>query len=101
MCQFAHDAVSTAGSETYLAGFDPWRRPAGGSLVEDDLTQILDAAFGEGGHAIPTHAVDPEAAVFGEDVDRQLVQPVFVLSEQVGDVADRKDGCDRRHDQAA
>ena len=38
---------------------------------------------------------------FGEHVDRQLVQPVFVLAEQVGDVADREDGCDRRHDQAA
>ena len=55
------------------------RRTAGGSLVDDDLTQILDAIFGEGGHAILTHTVDPEAAVFGEHVDRQLVQPVFVL----------------------
>jgi hypothetical protein len=93
-------AVSTAEAELF-GGFDRWRRTASGSLVDDDLTQVLDAVFGEGGHAILTHAVDPEAAVFGEHVDRQLVQPVFVLAEQVGDVADRKDGCDRRHDQAA
>jgi hypothetical protein len=26
------------------------------------------------------------------------VQPVFVLAEQIGDVADREDGCDRRQD---
>jgi len=63
-------------------------RTAGGSFIDDDLTQVLDAVFGEGGHAILTHAVDPEAAVFGEHVDRQLVQPVFVLAEQVCDVAE-------------
>ena len=28
------------------------------------------------------------------------MQPVFVLAEQVGNVTDREDGCDRRHDQA-
>src|SRR3954453_16659651 len=93
-------AVSTAEAELF-GGFDRWRRTASGSLVDDDLTQVLDAVFGEGGHAMLTHAVDPEAAVFGEHVDRQLVQPVFVLAEQVGDVADREDGCDPRHDQAA
>jgi hypothetical protein len=93
-------AVSTA-SVGLFGGFDQWRRTAGGSLVDDDLTQILDAVFGECGHAILTYAVDPEAAVFGEHVDRQLVQPVFVLAEQVGDVADREDGCNRCHDQAA
>jgi len=37
-----------------FGGFDPWWRTAGGSLVDDDLTQILDAVFGEGGHAILT-----------------------------------------------
>ena len=93
-------AVSTA--EAGLFGeFDRWRRTSGGSFIDDDLAQVLDAVFGEGGHAILTHAVDPEAAVFGEHVDRQLVQPVFVLAEQIGDVADREDRCDRRHDQAA
>src|SRR5215831_3941183 len=93
-------AVSTAAAGLF-GGFDRWRRAAGGSFVDDDLTQVLDAVFGEGGHAILIHAVDPEAAVFGEHVDRQLVQPVFVLAEQVGDVADGEDGCDCRHDQAA
>src|SRR5205814_9159610 len=74
-------AVSTAAAGL-LGGFNRWRRAAGGSFVDDDLTQVLDAVLGEGGHAILTHAVDPEAAVFREHVDRQLVQPVFVLAEQ-------------------
>src|SRR5215831_16593548 len=43
--------------------------------------------LGEGGHAFLADATDPEAAVFGEHVDRQLVRPVFVLAERVGDVA--------------
>src|SRR5215831_4373948 len=93
-------AVSTAAVGLF-GGFDQWRCAAGGSFVDDDLTQVLDAVFGKRGHAILTHAVDPEAAVFGEHVDRRLVQPVFILAEQVGEVADREDGCDRRHDQAA
>jgi len=42
-----------------------------------------------------------KAAVFGEHVDRQVEEPIFVLAELVGDVADREDGADRRHDQAA
>jgi len=69
--------VSTAAAGLF-GGFDRWRRAAGGSFVDDDLTQVLDAVFGEGGHAILTHAVDPEAAVFGEHVDRQLVQPIHL-----------------------
>ena len=87
--------MSTAGAGALglFGEFDRWRRTAGGSLVDDDLTQILDAVFGEGGYAILIHTVDPEAAVFGEHVDRQLVQPV--LAEQVCDVADREDRCDR------
>ena len=66
-----------------FGGFDAWRRTAGGSLVDDNLTQILDAVFGEGRNATRADAVDPEAAVFGEHVGRQLVQPVFVLVELV------------------
>ena len=63
-------AVSTAAVGLF-GGFDRWRRAAGGSF-DDDLTQGLDAVFGESGHAILTHAVDAEAAVFGEHVDGQL-----------------------------
>jgi hypothetical protein len=55
--------VRTAEGELF-GGFDRWRRTAGGSFVDDDLTQVLDAVFGERGHAILTRAVDPEAAVF-------------------------------------
>jgi hypothetical protein len=52
--------------------------------VGDDLLQALDAVLGEGGHAIIADAVDVKSAVFGEHVDRQLVQPEFVLAEPVG-----------------
>src|SRR5438105_8473989 len=75
-------AVSTAAAGLF-GGFDRCRRAAGGSFVDDDLTQVLDAVFGEGGHPILTHPVDPEAVVFGN------------MS------IDREDGCDRRHDHAA
>ncbi|HME21573.1 MAG TPA: hypothetical protein VKI44_09555 [Acetobacteraceae bacterium] len=51
--------------------------------------------------AVLADAVDAKATVFREHVDRQLVQPVFVLAEPVGDVADGEDGCDSRHDHAA
>src|SRR3954468_17913031 len=77
------------------------RSAAGGTLIGDDLAQVFDAVSGEGGHPVLADPVDPEAAIFGEHVDRQVVQPVFVLAEQIGDVADREDGADRRHDQAA
>src|SRR5258708_7228980 len=43
----------------------------------------------------------PKGSHLREHVDRQIVQPVFVLAEQVGDVADGEDGADRRHGQAA
>jgi hypothetical protein len=70
-------------------------------LTGDDLAQVLDAVLGEGGHAVLTDAVDPEAAVFWEHVGRQLKEPVVVLAEQVGDVADGEDMCDGVDDQAA
>src|SRR5438445_6061746 len=53
------------------------------------------------GDTILGDAVDAKAAVFGEHVDREVVQPAFVLAEQVGDVVDREDGADGHHGQAA
>jgi hypothetical protein len=41
-----------------------------------------------------TKTVDAKAAVFREQVDRQIVQPAFALAEEVGDVADGEDGAD-------
>jgi hypothetical protein len=61
----------------------------------------LVAVSGEGGHAVLADTVDPQATVFREHTDRQVEDPIFVFAEQVGDVADREDGADRRHDQAA
>jgi hypothetical protein len=55
----------------------------------------------KGGYAILADAVDAKAAVFREHVDQEVVQPIFVLAEHVGDVADGEDGCDGRHDHAA
>ena len=41
---------------------------ASGSFIGDDLAQVLDAVFGEGGDAVLADAADPEAAVFWEHV---------------------------------
>jgi len=65
------------------------------------VAQVVDAVSGEGGNAILADAIDPEAAVFREHVGLQLEEPVFVLAEQVGDVANGKDMGDDGHDQAA
>jgi hypothetical protein len=64
-----------------------WRRPSR-PLVRDDLFQALDAILGEGRDAILTDAIDAQAAVFGEHIDREFVQPVFILAERFGYVAD-------------
>ena len=74
---------------------------AGSSLIGDDLAQVFDSVSGESRHAVLADTVDSEAVVFGEPVDREVVQLVLVLAEQNGDVADGKDGTNRRHDQAA
>ena len=50
-------------------------------MVGDDLAQALDAVFGEGGHAILAEAVDPKAAVFGEQVDREREKWSHAVSE--------------------
>jgi hypothetical protein len=81
--------------------FDLRRRVSGGSFIGDDLPQALDAVLSKGGYAILADAVDAKAAVFRAHVDREVVQPIFVLAEHVGDVADGEDGCDGRHDHAA
>ena len=55
----------------------------------------------EGRHAVLADAVNPEAAVFRLHADGQVEEPIFLLAEEICDVADREDGADRRHDQAA
>jgi hypothetical protein len=85
-----------------FGGFDRWRRTAGGSLVDDDLTQILDAVFGEGGYAILTHTVDPEAVVFDSrnmSIDSSCSQSSSSRSRFATQPIVR--WMDRRHDQAA
>src|SRR3954464_12297118 len=95
---FSKHAVSAAGGLLCRLG---GRSAAGGTLIGDDLAQVFDAVSGEGGHSVLADPVDPQAAVFGEHVDREVVPPVFALAEEVGEVADREDGADRRYDQAA
>ena len=77
-----------------------WRL-SGCPLVCDDLFEALDAILGEGRYAIFTDAVDAQAAVFREHVDREIVQPVLILAEHFGDVVDGEDGCDSSQGQAA
>jgi hypothetical protein len=92
-------AVSTAAAGLF-GRFDRWRRAAGGSFVDDDLTQVLDAVFGECGHAILTHTVakalfnkgskfgqlgrsEEELAVYADVVARFGVAPELLLREVV------------------
>jgi hypothetical protein len=74
-------------------------RCSGGLFIGDDLAQIVDTVLGEGSHAVFADAADPKGAVFRSD--RQVEEPVFVLTEEVCNVADREDGANRRHNQAA
>jgi hypothetical protein len=78
---FAAGAHESAGSTA------PWAAPFR-PFVRDDLFQAFDAILGEGRDAILTDAIDAQAAVFGEHIDREFVQPIFILAERFGDVAD-------------
>src|SRR5689334_15196870 len=66
------------------------RCAAGSSFLGDDLLQVFDAVTRKGGHAVFADAIDPKAAILGTHVTGKVEQPIFVLAEQVGDVADRK-----------
>jgi hypothetical protein len=44
------------------------------------LFQAFDAIFGEGRYAILTDALDVQAAIFREAVDREFVQPVLIFA---------------------
>jgi hypothetical protein len=77
------------------------RSAVGSTHIGDDLAQVFHAVSGEGGHAVLADTVDPQTAVFREHADRQVEDPLFVFAEQSGDIADRIDGAERRHDQAA
>src|SRR5438874_203364 len=52
---------------------DRRRRSSGRPFVCDDLLEALDTVLGEGRDAILADAVDAQAAVFGEHVDREFV----------------------------
>jgi len=73
------------------------RRCSGSSFIGDDLARVVDAVLSEGGQAVLADAVHPETAVLRLHVNRQLEEPILVFAEKVGDVADGKDGADRRH----
>src|SRR3954449_1164679 len=92
-----HTVITAGGLLRWRGG----RSAAGSPRIGDDLAQVFDAVSGEGGHPILADTVYPKATVFREHVDRQIEDPIFVFAEQIGDIADREDGADRRHDQAA
>lgn len=57
--------------------------------------------LGERRLAILADAMDVQASVLGEHVDRKFVEPVLIFAEQSGNVADGEDMGDGRHGQAA
>lgn len=64
-------AVNTAAA--LFRRSDRRRRSSGRPFVCDDLLEALDTVLGEGRDAILADAVDAQAAVFGEHVDREFV----------------------------
>src|SRR5438093_5638103 len=64
-------AVNTAAA--LFRRLDRRRRSSGRPFVCDDLLEALDTVLGEGRDAILADAVDAQAAVFGEHVDREFV----------------------------
>jgi hypothetical protein len=70
----------------------------------DQILEVVDPVGGEGHHPVLADADHPELTVLGVHFLSDLGQPVLVLSEHLGDVADREDVADLvdvRHDQAA
>src|SRR5438876_3317776 len=63
-------AVNTAAA--LFRRSDRRRRSSGRPFVCDDLLEALDTVLGEGRDAILADAVDAQAAVFGEHVDREF-----------------------------
>jgi len=57
-------------------------------LIEAELLEAFDAAFGEPERRAVVGVVDPEAAVLGFELIGKLEQPFLVLAEQFGGVGD-------------
>src|SRR5436189_4237670 len=68
---YRQHAVNTAAA--LFRRSDRRRRSSGRPFVCDDLLEALDTVLGEGRDAILADAVDAQAAVFGEHVDREFV----------------------------
>jgi hypothetical protein len=92
-------AVSTAA--TLFFRLDWGRRFSCGSFVCDDLLEAFDAVVSEGRDAVLTDAIDAQATILWEHVDRKFVQPILIFAEQFGNVADGEDVGDRSQGQAA
>src|SRR6266571_3905156 len=71
MLMLRQHAVNTAAA--LFRRSDRRRRSSGRPFVCDDLLEALDTVLGEGRDAILADAVDAQAAVFGEHVDREFV----------------------------
>jgi hypothetical protein len=54
------------------------------------LFEALNAIVGEGGHAVFTDAIDPQAAAFGFQVHLEVPQPFLILAELFGDMFERE-----------
>ena len=57
----------------------------------DDLLEALDAEGGEARNAFLADAMNPEAAVFGSQVNLKVPQPLLILAKLFGDVFERED----------
>jgi hypothetical protein len=73
----------------------------GGFVYLDELDEIINAQACECGYRFFTRSEDGEAAVFRVHFVADILQPIRILAEHLGDAGDGEDVAYPGHDQAA
>jgi glycosyltransferase involved in cell wall biosynthesis len=60
----------------------------------DEVFQVLDAVPCERHHPVLANSVNPQLAVFSVHLTRDIEEPILVLAEHLGDMAEGKHGAD-------
>src|SRR5215831_19432074 len=98
---YRRSCSSVTGRLLRLVVFGPGRRVGVFPVYLDNLPEVFDAEVGERRRAILAEAVDGDDAVFRLHLDADVVEPILVCAEHLGDAGKGKYMADRRHRQAA
>jgi hypothetical protein len=71
------------------------------SVYFDKLAQVLDSEVGKGRRVFVTEPMDADEAVLGFHLIADLMKPVFVFAEKLGNAGEREHVGDGGHLQAA